>query len=275
MGIFGRSSCPDRRALIALPTLRLSGIYLALATAAFAVFLDRWIFGLEAFNLPFTDVKIAIFGTGSLSVARLQLFGYAFDTEYRQLMLLATAFGLVAIFVAWLRRSPFGRRLLAMKDSPAACATVGMNLMFTKLAVFAISAGIAGLGGALIGGLQRSTNSQNWEFASGLPIFMVAVVGGIARIGGPLFAGISLATLAAIRPGRCSDRYPASPPTVTPGSWASGWPEPERRGRRHPRGLRAATEAQARVLAVPRVARRAVRDRARRRHPRGGSSSVA
>ena len=51
-----------------------------------------------------------------------------------------------------------------MKDSPAACATLGMNLMFTKLAVFAISAGIAGLGGALIGGLQRSTNSQNWEF---------------------------------------------------------------------------------------------------------------
>jgi branched-chain amino acid transport system permease protein len=185
-------------ALIALPTLRLSGIYLALATAAFAVFLDRWVFNLEAFDLPFTDVKISIFGTGSLSVSRLELFGYAFDTEYRQLMLMATVFALVAIFVAWLRRSPFGRRLLAMKDSPAACATVGMNLMFTKLAVFAISAGIAGLGGALMGGLARSTNPQDWEFAAGLPVFMVAVVGGIARIGGPLFAGISLATLAAI-----------------------------------------------------------------------------
>ena len=211
-------------ALIALPTLRLSGIYLALATAAFAVFLDRWIFGLEAFNLPFTDVKIAIFGTGSLSVARLELFGYAFDTEYRQLMLLATAFGLVAIFVAWLRRSPFGRRLLAMKDSPAACATVGMNLMFTKLAVFAISAGIAGLGGALIGGLQRSTNSQNWEFAAGLPIFMVAVVGGIARIGGPLFAGISLATLAAIPTWPLLGSIPgiANITTVTPGFMGIG-----------------------------------------------------
>jgi branched-chain amino acid transport system permease protein len=185
-------------ALIALPTLRLSGIYLALATAAFAVFLERWVFRLRAFDLPFTDVQIHIFETGSLSVSRLELFGYAFDTEYRQLMLLATTFGLIAIFVAWLRRSAFGRRLLAMKDSPAACATVGMNLMFTKLTVFAISAGIAGLGGALIGGLQRSTNPQNWEFAAGLPIFMLGVVGGIARIGGPLFAGISLATLVAM-----------------------------------------------------------------------------
>jgi branched-chain amino acid transport system permease protein len=185
-------------ALIALPTLRLSGIYLALATAAFAVFLERWIFGLPPFNLPFTDVKISIFGTGSLTVDRLKLFGYQFDTEYRQLMLLATTFALLAIFVAWLRRGAFGRRLLAMKDSPAACATVGMNLTFTKLAVFSISAGIAGIGGALIGGLQRSTNPQDWQFAAGLPVFMVGVVGGIARIGGPLFAGISLATLVAM-----------------------------------------------------------------------------
>ncbi len=185
-------------ALIALPTLRLSGIYLALATAAFAVFLERWIFGLPPFNLPFTDVKISIFGTGSLTVARLKLLGYQFDTEYRQLMLLATTFALLAIFVAWLRRGAFGRRLLAMKDSPAACATVGMNLTFTKLAVFSISAGIAGIGGALIGGLQRSTNPQDWQFAAGLPVFMVGVVGGIARIGGPLFAGISLATLVAM-----------------------------------------------------------------------------
>ena len=96
----GRSSLTATvGALIALPTLRLSGIYLALATAAFAVFLDRWIFGLPPFNLPFTDVKISIFGTGSLTVARLKLFGYAFDTEYRQLMLLATTFALLAIFV--------------------------------------------------------------------------------------------------------------------------------------------------------------------------------
>ena len=155
-------------------------------------------FRLRPFDLPFSDVQIEIFGTGSLSVARLELFGYAFDTEYRQLMLLAVTFALVALFVAWLRRGPFGRRLLAMKDSPAACATVGMNLMFTKLTVFALSAGIAGVGGALLGGLARSTNAQNWEFASGLPVFMLGVVGGIARIGGPLFAGISLAALAAM-----------------------------------------------------------------------------
>jgi branched-chain amino acid transport system permease protein len=184
-------------AFIALPTLRLSGIYLALATGAFAVFLDRWIFKLRPFELPFVKDKVALFSTGSISVSRLSLFGYKFDTADRQLMLCATTFALVTILVAWLRRSHFGRRLLAMKDSPAACATIGMNLTATKLFVFMISAGIAGLGGALLGGQQQTTNPTDWQFANGLPVFMVGVVGGVARVGGALFAGTSLVVLTA------------------------------------------------------------------------------
>lgn len=211
-------------ALIALPTLRLSGIYLALATAAFAVFLDRWVFRLRPFDLPFTDVRIALFGTGSVGVPDLKLFGYGFDTYYRQLVLMATTFAVMCVFVVWLRRSRFGRRLLAMKDSPAACATVGMNLTMTKLVIFAVSAGMAGVGGALIGSLQGSTNQQNWEFTVGLPIFMVAVVGGIQRVGGALFAGISLAVLGAM-PGwpllRNVSWFP-NLATVTPGLMGIG-----------------------------------------------------
>jgi branched-chain amino acid transport system permease protein len=185
-------------ALIALPALRLTGIYLALATAAFAVFLDRWVFSLRPFHLPGTDTTIALFKTGSVGVPRLEAFGYPFNTEDRQLMLTASAFAVCVLFVAWLRRSAVGRRLLAMKDSPAACATVGMNLTFTKLTIFAVSAGIAGLGGALLGGVKGSTTAQDWQFAAGLPVFMVAVVGGVARVGGALFAGISLTVLTAM-----------------------------------------------------------------------------
>jgi ABC-type branched-subunit amino acid transport system permease subunit len=49
----------------------------------------------------------------------------------------------IGVGVVALRRSAFGRRLVAMRDSPAACATLGVNLFFTKLAVFGISAAIA------------------------------------------------------------------------------------------------------------------------------------
>ncbi|HEX2738190.1 MAG TPA: ABC transporter permease, partial [Acidimicrobiia bacterium] len=70
-------------ALVAIPTLRLSGIYLALATAAFAVALDRWIWALPQFS--FFGHQIAIFGNGSLSVDRLKLFGVSFAGETAQL----------------------------------------------------------------------------------------------------------------------------------------------------------------------------------------------
>ena len=107
----------------------------------------------------------------------------------------AILFVLAAVSSWWIRRSSMGRRLLAMKDSEAACATVGMNLTSTKLAVFSLSAGIAGLGGAYLGGVQTTTTSSDWSFTRGLPIFMLGVVGGIGRVGGALFAGMSFAAL--------------------------------------------------------------------------------
>jgi branched-chain amino acid transport system permease protein len=181
-------------ALVALPALRLSGIYLALATAAFAVALDRWIFHLPNFSVfGWFDVKI--FETGSVGVDRLKIFGIDTSSPRAQSIMLAVVFSLVGLLVVALRRSRFGRRLLAMKDSEAACATLGMNLVGTKLAVFALSAGIAGLGGALYGGLLGSINVDNFSFINGLPIFMLTVVGGVAAIGGAFFAGISLALL--------------------------------------------------------------------------------
>jgi branched-subunit amino acid ABC-type transport system permease component len=181
-------------AIVALPALRLSGIYLALSTAAFAVALDRWVFNLQNFSVfGWFDVKM--FGVGSVAVDRLKIFGFDTSSPQAQATLLAIAFSLLAVLVVAVRRSRFGRRLLAMKDSEAACATLGMNLVGTKLAVFAFSAAIAGLGGALYGGLLGSINKDNFTFINGLPIFMLTVVGGIGAIGGALLAGISLGLL--------------------------------------------------------------------------------
>jgi branched-chain amino acid transport system permease protein len=186
-------------ALIALPALRLSGIYLALATASFAVILDRWIFNLPNIRV-FGMFNVKLFEQGSVSVGRFHVFGIHTDTPRQQVILCAIAFCLLAILVVAVRRSRFGRRLLAMKDSEAACATLGMNLVGTKLAVFAFSAGIAGIGGALYGGVQQSVNAQMFSFINGLPIFMLVVVGGVGAIGGAFFAGLSLALITNILP---------------------------------------------------------------------------
>jgi branched-chain amino acid transport system permease protein len=190
-------------AVVALPALRLRGIYLALSTLAFAVFMDRVVFSQER-----------VFPGGTRPVDRLVLGPLRFDSDRAYLVLLAVAFAVVGLAVVGLRLGPFGRRLVAMKDSPAACATLGLNLTVTKLQVFALSAGIAGVGGALLAGLQNTATVSQFDALASLPILLMAVAGGIAMVSGSLLGGLlyasfpivagavpSLADLLAVAPG--------------------------------------------------------------------------
>jgi ribose/xylose/arabinose/galactoside ABC-type transport system permease subunit len=110
-------------------------------------------------------------------------------SSYGQLIVLAGAFAIIANLLVALRRSAWGRRLSAMRDSPVACATLGLNLMSTKVGVFALSAAIAGSGGALAG---RTFVAQDFSLDQSLPITMLAVVGGIGSVGGALLGGLLL-----------------------------------------------------------------------------------
>jgi branched-chain amino acid transport system permease protein len=190
-------------AVIAVPALRLSGIYLALGTAAFAVILDLWVFSIPSISVG--GVHITLFAQGSVTVTGPTVFGVHLSTE-RDLMVLAAVFLALASFgVALLRRGRFGRRLIALRDSEAAYAMLGGNLLLAKVAVFALSAGIAGLGGALYAMQQQSVTSVQFSFQAGLPIFLLAVVGGLASVGSGLFAGgflvAPISALIAVAPG--------------------------------------------------------------------------
>ena len=178
-------------AVVALPALRLSGIYLALGTAAFAVVLDRWIWNLPKFEV-FGWFQVNLFAQGSVGVQPLKAFGTTFDKPDAQIILTSIVFALIALLVIFIRRGRLGRRLLAMKDSEAACATLGLNLLGTKLLVFSLSAGIAGLGGALYAMQLTSIQPGNFDLVSSLQVFALSVVGGIGAVGGALFGAISL-----------------------------------------------------------------------------------
>jgi branched-chain amino acid transport system permease protein len=180
-------------ALIAIPAIRLGGLYFALATAAFAVMLDQWIFTLQQ-PVDVGPFDVEVFPEGFASVPRPDLPGAGSDKGL--LVLMAVIFALLYLVVAGLRRSSFGQRLLAMKDSPAAAATIGMNLTATKFAVFTFSAGMAGLGGALYGGTlgaqTGSVTAEDFRFFESLPLLLLGVVGGISSAAGALVAGIML-----------------------------------------------------------------------------------
>jgi branched-chain amino acid transport system permease protein len=178
-------------AIVALPALRLSGIYLALGTASFAVVLDRWVWTLPKFDV-FGWFEVNLFQQGSVDVRPIELFGNRLNSPDDQIILTSIVFALVALLVIFIRRGRLGRRLLAMKDSEAACATLGLNLLGTKLLVFSVSAGIAGLGGALYGMQLTSIQPGNFDLVTSLQVFALSVVGGIGAVGGALFGALSL-----------------------------------------------------------------------------------
>ena len=182
--------CAVVGAVVALPALRLSGLYLALATAAFAVFLDRWVWLMRAFDLG--PWRIKGFEGGVIAVDPIKLPGLDPANRTSQLMVLSVFTALGYLFVVAIRRSGFGQRLLAMKDSPAACATLGMDVTRLKLAVFALSAAMAGVGGALYAGTLGSINPQRFSLFESLPLLLLTVVGGITTASGALFTGIML-----------------------------------------------------------------------------------
>lgn len=170
-------------ALVALPSLRLQGLYLALSTMAFAVLMDYMFF-------PNEDV----FGNlGALEVGRLDLGIVSFNGVRSYFVLLAIAFSLFGMLVLRIRRGTFGRVLAAMRDSPVACATLGLSLTRTKLAVFMIAAAMAGVGGALYGGLKTSAGSTDFLMLQSLPLLLLAVIGGITSVSGALLGGMLFA----------------------------------------------------------------------------------
>ena len=175
--------CAAVGVVVALPVLRLRGLYLALATLAFAVLMDEIFFP-----------QNSIFGSGgTIAVGRPNLLGLRFATNGPFDILLAVVLALCIIGVGALRRGRFGRRLVALNESPAGCATVGLSLNLTKLAVFALSAAMAGLAGALFGGLSTSVGAAQFGFLESIVLFAGVTLAGASTLSAAVSAGLFLA----------------------------------------------------------------------------------
>ncbi|MCW2601584.1 MAG: livH 4 [Frankiales bacterium] len=164
--------------LVALPTMRLRGLHLALATLAFGYAMD------DAF---FSNATVM---TDSLGLPVPRPLGL--DDPRGYFFLVCGAFAVCAFGVLALRRSTLGRRLVALGDSPAGCSTLGMRVRRTKLGVFAMSAGMAGLGGALLGGQQGAVGSADFGLLLSLTLLLLAVVWGVRTVSGVLIAALLL-----------------------------------------------------------------------------------
>ncbi|GHH30955.1 ABC transporter permease [Lentzea cavernae] len=172
-------------ALIALTALRVSGLYLALATLGFAQLMDKLVL----------QSPIAFGVRGSLQVPRLV------ESPAAQLLLAAGTFVLVGIGVLAIRRGRLGRRMIAVKDSSAACATLGLNVRWIRVWVFSLSAAIAGLAGGLFAQLRETVAASDFQLFNNLPLLLFAVIAGVTSVSGALLGGVLLMLLPVLQSG--------------------------------------------------------------------------
>jgi len=182
--ILATAICAAIGALIALPTVRLRDLYLALATFAFADAVAQGFFN-----------DGHIYGTGGVTIGRVSVAGVSFNGDRAEFILVSVFFLLSALMVLAIRRSVFGRRLVALNDSPAAYATVGLNIGVTKVAVFAIAAAMAGLAGALYGTVQSVVGTTDFDIFPGIIFVLFVTIWSIRTVSGAFLAAVTYVVL--------------------------------------------------------------------------------
>jgi branched-chain amino acid transport system permease protein len=172
-------------ALVALPVLRLTGLYLALSTLAFASIMDKMLF----------QADFAFGFNGTLGAERLSILGRSVTSTGGYVFVMAVFFVLMAFLLLLVRRGVIGRMLIAMRDSPAACGTLGLDMRWFRVGLFAASAGMAGLAGGLYAGLRQSVGAAEFQFFNSLPLLLLAVVLGVTSVTGAALGGTGLMLL--------------------------------------------------------------------------------
>lgn len=185
--------CAPLGAMIALPALRLKGLYLALATLAFAEFTDK-VIARHPSMLDSTEV-------GAL-YSPLRLFGFQMSSDPADrkafVIFLAIAFAVLFFLLALLRRTRWARRWIAMNDSAAASAVIGIDHTRSKVIVFGLSGAIAGFAGCMLGISAGSFRVDSFPLFAGLPLVLLLAVQGFRYPAAAFTAAIALAAFPAI-----------------------------------------------------------------------------
>ena len=174
--------------LFGLPSLRVKGLYLAVATLAAQFFAD-WMFLRVKW---FTNDS----PSGSVSVSNLQVFGLPVETPMAKYLLCLSILVVIGLLAKNLVRSAIGREWMAIRDMDVAAAVIGIRPMYAKLSAFAVSSFIVGVAGALwgfvyLGAWEPAAFSVDQSFRL---LFMV-IIGGMGSIMGSFFGAAFIVIL--------------------------------------------------------------------------------
>lgn len=174
--------------IIAIPALRLHGIYLAIATLAMSILVDDIIVLTE----PWTG------GVGGKYAPSVNVFGVMVDRwgtprEFYYLVLAVVV--IVTLGYINLLRAPLGRSFIAVRDSEVSAQAMGVDVARTKAMSFGLSCAVTGLAGALMGLFAGAFNNETFSVIISIELLMMIVIGGLGSIHGAFFGAIVIGFL--------------------------------------------------------------------------------
>jgi branched-chain amino acid transport system permease protein len=174
--------------LFGIPSLRIKGLYLAVATLAAQFFVD-WMFLRVSW---FTNNSTS----GSVSVSNLSFFGIPIDSPHEKYLMCLAIVAAFALLAKNLVRSHIGREWMAIRDMDVAAAVIGIRPVYAKLTAFAVSSFIVGVSGAL----WAFVHLGSWEPAAfsidrSFQLLFMVIIGGLGSIMGSFFGAAFIVTL--------------------------------------------------------------------------------
>ena len=169
-------------AITGVGALRVRGLMLAVSTFAFAIAAQQYLYG-----RPFLSN-----GERSVLFDRGYFFGWFLKDQRSYFYFTLVCLVLVVTVLGRLRRSGFGRSVIAVRDNADTAAAYTVSPVRMKLMAFAVAGGVAGFGGALLGNLVRQIrfNEALFQIGDSLKVVNMVVIGGLGSITGPLLGAL-------------------------------------------------------------------------------------
>lgn len=168
-----------------IPSLRLKGLYLAIATLA-SQFILEWVFVRWE---PVTG------GSYGVTVPRPAIAGYTFSTDLSYYYIVLAVAVVMILFAANLVRTKTGRAFMAVRDHHISAEIMGINLFKYRLVSFGISSFYAGVAGALFGHSLKYVTSEQFNIEVSIVYLAMIIIGGLGSIVGSIFGAVFMILL--------------------------------------------------------------------------------
>ena len=171
--------------VVGLPALRVKGIYLGIATLAFGFIVEEGLARWESVTG----------GNAGMHVKAPTMFGWTLDSSIEFYFLCLVVLVLCTLGILNLLRSPTGRAFVAIRDSEISAQSMGIHLARYKTMSFALSAALAGIGGALYAHKIKFLSPDQFGIIQSIDLLLMIVVGGLGSIHGVFLGAIFLITM--------------------------------------------------------------------------------